>query len=276
MIQWGPESFTYLQPFIVAVLLWTCRGLLELLRPVQRDFFLDDYSIQHPSLPSIVPVWMLFVLSLVVPVVIVAAVKRRSAVTYLCAFFIAVGIVEIITTILKNMVGRLRPNFIAVCQPIYPTNMTYSYMHPYYTNGCKDENDPTTMDARMSFPSGHSSMSFTGLGFLSLVLLHHFKNTGLLVRIFSLSPYLLAFYIAISRTRDNHHHWQDITVGAFIGIAVSYKIFHHFEKTKKTVEVVVPNDESDRLLSRSHVKENSVSPESVHIPLDEVLVVATK
>merc|ERR1712165_439829 len=70
----------------------------------------------------------------------------------------------IITDTIKVTVGRLRPHFLSVCNP----NVTCSsYDATYHTDyvcqnvTAKDEND-----ARLSFPSGHASMSACVMGFI--------------------------------------------------------------------------------------------------------------
>lgn len=70
------------------------------------------------------------------------------------------------------------------------------------------------MDARKSFPSGHSSFAFACMVFVSLYLsgrLHVFNQNGrgqawriLLV----ITPIVVAALIAVSRTCDYHHHWE--------------------------------------------------------------------
>lgn len=76
-------------------------------------------------------------------------------------------------------------------------------------------------DGFKSFPSGHSSFSFGGLGYLSLYLagkLHLFDERGHIYKsIVVLAPLILAALIAISRVDNYRHHWQDVTVGAIIG-----------------------------------------------------------
>ena len=44
----------------------------------------------------------------------------------------------------------------------------------------------------------------------------------------SVSPLVAATAIAISRTCDNHHHWQDVTVGSLLGIAVGWTVYRQY------------------------------------------------
>lgn len=84
-------------------------------------------------------------------------------------------------------------------------------------------------DGFKSFPSGHSSFSFGGLGYLSMFLagkLHLFDERGHIYKsVVVLAPLIVAALIATSRVDDYRHHWQDVTVGAFIG--ATFAIFSY-------------------------------------------------
>ena len=69
-----------------------------------------------------------------------------------------------LTDIIKNAVGRPRPDLIDRCRPEAGTPehklVTFSV--------CMQVNEHILQEGWRSFPSGHSSFAFAGLGFLSL------------------------------------------------------------------------------------------------------------
>uniref|UniRef100_A0A8W7P237 Phosphatidic acid phosphatase type 2/haloperoxidase domain-containing protein n=1 Tax=Anopheles coluzzii TaxID=1518534 RepID=A0A8W7P237_ANOCL len=77
-------------------------------------------------------------------------------------------------------------------------------------------------------------LAFVGLGFLTWYLIGklHLMNErgrGRSVRVIAAGlPLFAATMIAISRTCDYHHHWQDVTVGSLIGIVLSYLCYRQY------------------------------------------------
>lgn len=68
------------------------------------------------------------------------------------------------TDLVKNGVGRARPDLIARCKPKDGTPE-----HELVTwEVCTEQDHHRLHDGWRSFPSGHSSFSFAGLGYLSL------------------------------------------------------------------------------------------------------------
>ncbi|KAF9926397.1 hypothetical protein FBU30_003997, partial [Linnemannia zychae] len=160
-------------------------------------------------------------------------------------------------------VGRPRPDFLDRCFEIYdkaaagtpvgtlmdPENMLSSSALCTRTDLLKD--------GFKSFPSGHSSFSFGGLGFLSLYLagkLHLFDERGHIYKsIVVLAPLILAALIAISRVDNYRHHWQDVTVGAIIGAIFaifSYRQYYPSLAAKKSAHPFAPRP-IDHLLPTS-------------------------
>lgn len=76
------------------------------------------------------------------------------------------------------------------------------------------------------------AVSFCGFGFISLYLgaqMKIFVRRGRsLPLVVSLFPLIFASLVAISRTCDYHHHWQDVTVGSILGFGVILLIYHQY------------------------------------------------
>jgi len=116
---------------------------------------------------------------------------------------------------MKLVVGELRPDFLARCQP--------------------DSNDVCTGDpsvieeGRKSFPSMHSSMAMSGLGFLGFFFagkLRPYAGEGIIWKmVVTAAPYVLAVWIGLTRIADNQHHPWDVFFGFSIGIAFAWGMY---------------------------------------------------
>lgn len=78
----------------------------------------------------------------------------------------------------------------------------------------------TAAEASKSFPSGHASISFAAMTYVSMWLCGKFglltvhSGSVALKALLALCPYCIASFVAISRTRDYHHDFTDITAGS--------------------------------------------------------------
>ncbi|KAI4691071.1 uncharacterized protein J4E84_003361 [Alternaria hordeiaustralica] len=206
-----------------------------LAEPFHRMFFLDNLAINYPHAEhERVPVSWLFIYAGAVPLGVLIAwalVLRpgthKAHVTIL-GWFISMILTMFITDVIKNAVGRPRPDLIARCKPAPGTPA-----HQLVTfDVCTETNHHILHDGWRSFPSGHSSFSFSGLGYLALFIAgqcHVYRPRADLARVLlALAPLLGAALIAISRCEDYRHDVYDVSVGSVLGMAVAHYTYRRY------------------------------------------------
>lgn len=174
---------------------------------------------------------MVFVYAFLGPLAVFLAyglLYRPPAATHeatLLPFAISAILNGFLTDIVKNAVGRPRPDLLDRCRSASDTkpNQLVTF------DVCTVPDAHTLHDGWRSFPSGHSSFAFAGLGFLSLFLagqLHLFRYAAggrdLGRALFCLLPLIGATLIAISRCEDYRHDVYDVCVGSALGMSVAY------------------------------------------------------
>lgn len=189
-----------------------------------------------------VPNWAMTIAAMALPVFIqiililctrprIAFDKSDAIHKTFCVYALSIGLTQSLTNFAKLYCGYLRPVFLDLCQP--------------------DENwqctgDPNDLhQGRVSFMSGHASLSFCGLLVFSYFLEGHFGYSAYkkklaseppsstpeplkLIRIVSVlcyAPMLVAFFIALSRVHDDHHHPADVVGGTLLGGTIASLIY---------------------------------------------------
>ncbi|XP_013119586.2 uncharacterized protein LOC106096397 isoform X1 [Stomoxys calcitrans] len=146
------------------------------------------------------------------------------------------GLNGLATSLLKISVGRPRPDYFYRCFPdgvMHLSNNATNMDNLLDLFNCTGSTNAIN-EGRKSFPSGHSSFAFAGFGFITYYVgakLHAFnyRGRGQSWRLcLSIAPLVLAALIAVSRTCDYHHHWEDVTIGSFIGLFVSYYVYRQY------------------------------------------------
>ncbi|KAM3540790.1 hypothetical protein ARSEF1564_006302 [Beauveria bassiana] len=216
--------------FFLLLIGWIC--LVLFVTPFHRMFSIDDLQISFPHAEhERVPVVMNFVYAFFIPLgvlisynLIMRSPATKHEVTYL-SFLISVALTLLLTDVIKNAVGRPRPDLLDRCQPRAGTKPHTLVSIDVCTTG----DGHKLQDGWRSFPSGHSSFSFAGLGFVSLYFAGQFQifrtATGgrdLSRALFCLAPLIGAALIAISRCEDYRHDVYDVCVGSILGFTVAY------------------------------------------------------
>ncbi|XP_034479832.1 putative phosphatidate phosphatase [Drosophila innubila] len=233
--------------------------------PARRGFFCDDESIRYPFRNNTVTPVMLGLLTGVLPLLIFVVVEyvrymragELSATVQLLGFQMSAWYVELgrqiayfgfgmlltfdATEVGKYTIGRLRPHFIAVCQPQLSDGSVCSdpaNLHRYVENyECAGEgySIADVRQTRLSFPSGHSSLAFYSLLYVALYLQRKltWRSSKLARHFLQFVLIMMAWYTALSRVMDSWHHWSDVLAGSLIGVVgaliTAHYIAHFFK-----------------------------------------------
>ena len=158
----------------------------------------------------------------------------------------------LLTDVCKFSIGRLRPYFITICKPdlhdvcydaevIYISdNETYygDYYYKKYVIGdtCTDNKD-LMKEARLSFVSGHSAISFYIATFL-IIFMKKYMNIRILRNLLHVGNFILALWISLSRVNDYMHHAEDVIMGSILGVICGIIMYvETFVLTNKKAEV---------------------------------------
>ena len=241
--------------------------------PFQRQFYLNDLTISHPFAEvERVSDTMLVIYSLVVPIVTIICVWVLLADPRHKWFLLHISLLGLLltwfttclfTNYIKNWFGRLRPDFLDRCQPKpgLPLNTLFTA-----SEVCTSEDRAILLDGFRTTPSGHSSESFAGLGYLYLWLCGQLLTENIYVGIWRKwlagLPLVGASLIALSRTEDYRHHFVDILVGSILGYAIAYFYYGRYFPDISSRNPFKPlMDDSDVTLANTEERERVLDEE---------------
>ncbi|KAF2239672.1 PAP2-domain-containing protein [Viridothelium virens] len=240
---------SYASDYVGLAIVVAANALIGLLpSPFHQMFSLDDTRIQYPHAdPERVPVFWLLLFAgflplgiLVVWSILLRPGLHRAHVTIL-GLFISVLVTNLITDIIKNAVGRPRPDLLSRCKPKLDTPN-----HELVTvDVCTETNHHKLHDGWRSFPSGHSSFSFSGLGYLSLFLAGQLRvlrpRTDLVRLLITAAPLVGAFLVAVSRIEDYRHDKYDVTAGSLLGLLVAFLTYRRYYPSLRSQSCDTPH-----------------------------------
>ncbi|RMZ84575.1 hypothetical protein DV737_g1242, partial [Chaetothyriales sp. CBS 132003] len=249
----SPRFLTSISRFIsrTYVLDWLCVSLLKassyflrfVIPPVHQQFLVSDLRISHPFAdPERVTSLENYIYCAVVPTALILLwgfVFRpgfHQAHVTILGILVSITLAGFLTAVIKNAIGRPRPDLITRCIVRLGTSADKLVGIEVCTNEDKD----VLNDGWRSFPSGHSSLAFSGLGYFALFLsgqLRTFRPRPDLARVLvSFAPLVGAMLVAMGRMADYRHDKYDVTVGSLIGIGFAFFSYKRYYKPLRSAQ----------------------------------------
>lgn len=198
---------SYAFDWIIIIIFAAAGAGISVIKPHHRNFSLLNLDISQPFVHEQISGWMLVVIAFVAPAVIIAIItllfvpgaeirktlNRSQAMRLklwelekgLAGLCLSVAVAFFITQGMKNMFGKPRPNFLARCEPdlsniaehiVGGWGQDISMRWTLVDSGICSQTDAEILnDGFRSFPSGHSSWSWSGLLYLTLYFCSKFS-----------------------------------------------------------------------------------------------------
>ncbi|XP_052148367.1 lipid phosphate phosphatase 2-like [Oryza glaberrima] len=260
----------HMYDWIVLVLLVVVDGILNIIEPFHRFVGSDMMTdLRYPMKDNTVPFWAVPIIGIIGPMIIITGIyfKKRNVYDFhhaILGLLFSVLITAVITDAIKDGVGRPRPDFFWRC---FPDGVP---AYDNFTTGVLCHGKASVIkEGHKSFPSGHTSWSFAGLGFLSWYLagkIKVFDRRGHVAKLcIIILPLLLAALVAVSRVDDYWHHWQDVFTGGILGLVVSSFCYLQFFPMPSDENGLWPHAYARHILNPDQL-ENNAQPTSVDRP----------
>ncbi|XP_073064448.1 lipid phosphate phosphatase 2-like isoform X2 [Primulina eburnea] len=271
----------HMHDWLILMLLVVIEIILNVINPFYR-FVGEDMmtDLKYPLKDNTVPFWAVPLIAVVLPLTVIIAFYfiRRDVYDLHQAtlgLLFSVLITGVLTDAIKDGVGRPRPDFFWRCFPD-GVGIFHNITGNVQCTGLKS----VIKEGHKSFPSGHTSWSFAGLGFLAWYLsgkVKVFDRRGHVAKLCIIFvPLLLAALVAVSRVDDYWHHWQDVFAGSLLGLTVASFCYLQFFPPPYDVDGWAPHayfnmlaeSQTENRSSSNNVNHLSVAPselESVYI-----------
>lgn len=207
-------------------------------KTAKRGFFCNDETLMATFHGEVVSVKVLLIVSIAVPIITIVLIefigksrdneksfkifnfaiaqKIVEASHYVSTFLFGFVINLLVTQMGKYLVARYRPHFLTSCQPVFPDGTNCSHAVNIGRNidtfECSNPLLNDFEDLRRSWPSGHSSISFYSMIFLSVYIFMQKKDFLRELRLLKISTIFVfisfAWISSLSRIGDNKHHCE--------------------------------------------------------------------
>ena len=211
---------------------------ISTIEPFHRGYFCDDNTIKYPYVEhQTVPAYLCLVIWVILCLLVFAitfALHKSWKILRVAFYKLVFGfcLCMLITDVCKFSLGSLRPHFITICNPDFfnvcyndeEINETYYgdfYYQKYVVEDTCTSSKYLVREARLSFVSGHSSISFYIAIFLN-IFIKKYVNIGILKYALQVWNFILALWISITRVNDYMHHSEDVLMGAILGIICAF------------------------------------------------------
>lgn len=217
---------------------------LKAVTPYKRGFFCGDPSITYPYVKSeAIPDSLLIAGGIAITGVAIAlgecyrvrfrGVHSRAFVRnhYVSCLYKELGsflfgccVGQSLTNMAKLSVGRLRPNFLSVCNITYASISCKEGSYISADNLVCSQEKKMVDEARKSFFSGHASFAMYTMLYLAFYLQARLSWRGarLLRPLVQFLLVMIAIYTGLSRISDYRHHPTDVLTGFIQGGLTAY------------------------------------------------------
>lgn len=221
----------------------------------KRGFFCDDKSLKHPYNKNTVDNWMLFLMCFIIPISIITTVeffishyiRTRGLCNMTCERYyiwrleiadwivesykkiglliFGSGVGQLTMDIAKYSIGRLRPHFFAVCEPVMIDGSTCNdpvnadrYIEEYRCTAAY-ATPRMLKQMSLSFPSGHASFACFAMVYITIYLEKRmtWERCKMVKHFIQFLLLMFAWYTGLTRISDYQHHTTDVLAGSAIG-----------------------------------------------------------